>query len=108
MKQQKGFKPPRPPLCLCNNIFEWALGIVSPSKYFIAGYGGLKKNSDREAAERYFAALDAYIRRTKRAFQTLQESMERASASARRLAEDMRNIGFEMEIGLNAGEKEVE
>lgn len=50
-------KPPRPPLCLCNNVAEWAFGIVSQSKYF--GYRG-KTNRERDAIERYFAALEAY------------------------------------------------
>lgn len=25
-------KPPNPPLCLCNDVFHWRLGIVSPCR----------------------------------------------------------------------------
>lgn len=134
--KQKNVKPPRPPRCLCNSIFEWTLGIISPSRYFNARWGGLKTDREREAAERYFAALDAYeeyiwqqrvaarnvtkaewkahyrqqrIEAGKqRANQSMQEAMERLAASAREVAEKMRAAVAEALAEWNAEEKEVE
>ena len=118
MKKQKSIKPPRPPLCLCNSVFHWALGIVSTGKYIQARYGWRTPNREREAAKRYFEALRAYDEciwqqrvaarsvtkaewkahysqqrheaRQQRANESMQKAMEQLAASARQVAENMR------------------
>ena len=129
-------KPPRPPRCLCNSVFHWALGIVSPGKCIQARWGWGTPNREREAAERYIAAFREYKERvwqqrvaarivTKaewkahysqqrrearqlRANQSMQEAMERLAASARQVAEQMRAAVAEALADWNAEEKEVE
>ena len=136
MKKQNKVKPPRPPRCLCNSVFHWALGIVSPSKYFDARFCLPKTNRERDAVERYFAALRAYeeliwqqrlaarsvtkaewkahhrqqriVARQQRADESMRKALQQLAASARQVAEQMQAAVVEALADWNAEEKEVE
>ena len=56
----KKCRHPHPPRFLCNNVYEWAFGIISPSRLLHYTMGGGNER-EREVMEKYNARVRAYM-----------------------------------------------